>query len=87
MPLILYACSSCGHAQSKLINLKEVALLKNSEACPLCNKETFVRQLGAPASASKITIDNGFQQRSVDINPHVIEDNIKRSKDEPDRGD
>jgi len=86
MPLIAYKCSSCGLLKSKLVNSKDIASLKNSEACPFCNKETFIRQLGAPATTSKITIDNGFQQKSVDINPHVIEDNIKRSKQEPDRG-
>jgi len=85
VPLVAYKCSSCGHLQSKLIRPQELALLKNSEACPLCSKETFTRQLGAPASASKFTVDNGFQQKSVEINQSVIEDNIKRSKQEPDR--
>jgi hypothetical protein len=62
-----------------------LASLKNNEACPVCNKETFTRQLGAPASASKFTVDNGLQRKSVEINQHIIEDNIKRSKQEPDR--
>jgi putative FmdB family regulatory protein len=86
MPLIAYACSSCGHSSSKLIRSRDLASLKDREACSLCGEETFTRQLGAPASASKITIDNGSMQKSVDINPHIIEDNIKRSKGDPDRG-
>jgi putative FmdB family regulatory protein len=85
VPLISYKCSSCGHLDSKLVNPKDVASLKNSEACPICGKDTLKRQLGAPASVSKFTVDNGIQQKSVEINQHVIEDNIKRSKQEPDR--
>lgn len=86
MPMISYACPECGHASSRLVQPKNIKSLNNVETCPSCGKNSFTRQLGAPASVSKIKIDNGSMQKAVEINPEVIMDNIKRSKGEPDRG-
>jgi len=85
--MISYVCSSCGHTLSKLILPKNIKSLINIQNCPICGDLKLTRQLGAPASVSKITIDNGSMAKSVDINPEIIMDNIKRSKGEPDRGE
>lgn len=84
--MISYVCSECGYTSSRLIQPKNIKSLLNIDSCPSCGKRSFTRQLGAPASVSKIKIDNGSMQKAVEINPVVILDNIKRSKSEPDRG-
>jgi transcription elongation factor Elf1 len=84
--MILFACTKCKHEAHKLVKTRELASLQNSGACPSCGSEdSFERQLGAPASKSVFTIDQPGMQRAVEINQHVIEDNIKRSKKEPNR--
>lgn len=35
--------------------------------------------LSAPSSSSKITVDNGFQARAVEIRPDIVEINEERS--------
>jgi len=65
---------------------KDLASIKNVEACPLCKQDTFKRQIGAPASKSVFTVDQPGMQKAVELNMDVIQDNIKRSKKEPDRG-
>jgi len=86
MPLIGFECSSCGHSDSKLVKPKDLASVKNTGACPVCKKKTYERQLGAPASKSIITVDQPGMQKAVELNMDVIQDNIKRSKEDPDRG-
>jgi len=86
MPLIAFKCSSCGYSDSKLVKPKDLASMKNIEACPKCKAEaSYTRQLGAPASKSTFTVDQPGMQKAVELNMDVIQDNIKRSKDEPDR--
>lgn len=86
MPLIGFQCSSCGHSDTKLVKPKDLASVKNTGACPVCKEpETFERQLGAPASKSTFMVDQPGMQKAVELNMEVIQDNIKRSKEEPDR--
>lgn len=37
------------------------------------------KQLSAPSSTSKITIDNGVQARAVEVNPEIIRINHDRA--------
>ena len=48
--------------------------------CPVCNKNDLKKQLSAPSSSSKISVDNGVQARAVEITPDIIEINKARSE-------
>jgi putative FmdB family regulatory protein len=86
MPLIGFKCSECGHSDSKLVKPKDLASVKNTGACPVCkNEESYERQLGAPASKSTFSVDQPGMQKAVELNMDVIQDNITRSKKEPNR--
>lgn len=77
MPLIAYACV-CGHSEKKFIRQA-----KNAPAgflCPKCSTNDLKKQLSAPTSSSKITVDNGVQARAVEITPDIIEINKARSE-------
>lgn len=75
MPLISYACAS-GHSVKKFYRqVKEAPAVL---PCEECDKE-LKKQLKAPASTSKISIDNGVQARAVEVNPDIIAINHERA--------
>lgn len=76
MPLIAYACL-CGHTAKKFF--RQVAKAPAVFLCEYCNKENMKKQLSAPNSTSKITIDNGVQARAVEVNPDIIAINQERA--------
>jgi len=45
MPIYGYQCSACGHQKDALQKLSDPVLT----TCPQCHKETFARQVSAPA--------------------------------------
>lgn len=77
MPLIAYKCN-CGHLISKYE--RQVKDLPASLICPFCKTDTLKKQLSAPSSSSKITVDNGVQARAVEITPNIVEINKARSE-------
>lgn len=76
MPLIHYLCE-CKYSQTKFYRQAKDA--PATLPCVKCGKE-FKKQLSAPSSTSKITVDNGFQARAVEINPDIVEINRERSE-------
>lgn len=78
MPLIHYS-GECGHSVSKFYRQAKDA--PAFFACPAddCYHD-LKKQLKAPSSASKVTVDNGVQARAVEINPDIVEINKKRSE-------
>ena len=76
MPLIAYICE-CAHSTSKLF--RRVADAPATIICEKCSKE-MKKILSAPNSSSRITIDNGFQAKAVEIIPNILEINEERSK-------
>lgn len=86
MPMIRYRCTGekCGHSFTKLVRKGPDALPEL--ACVKCG-ENSKRVLGAPASASKIVVDNGLQARSVEIYPDIEDINYDRARKPFDRGD
>lgn len=75
MPLIAYKCE-CGSVSKKFMRMAKDA--PSSLICAQCGKEAK-KTLSAPSSASKITVDNGFQARAVEITPNIVEINEERS--------
>ena len=75
MPLIAYQCE-CGSVIKKFTRAASGA--PSSLICAVCSK-TMKKLLSAPSSTSKITVDNGFQARQVEINPDIVEINEERS--------
>ena len=75
MPLIAYTCE-CSISKSKLF--RRVADAPATIICE-CGKD-MKKTLSSPTSSSKITIDNGFQARRVEIIPNIVEINEERSK-------
>jgi hypothetical protein len=74
MPLIHYLCS-CGLQVSKFYrNAKEAPV---GLTC-VCGNE-YKKQLSAPSSKSVLTIDNGVQAKSVEVDLAVVESNIINS--------
>lgn len=74
MPLIAYQCE-CGIATKKFVRSA-----KDAPASLICKCEkTMKKLLSAPSSASKISVDNGFQARAVEITPNILEINEERS--------
>lgn len=76
MPLIAYACE-CGHSAKKFF--RQVAQAPAFFLCEQCNKENMKKQLSAPNSTSKISVDNGVQARAVEVNPDIIAINHERA--------
>jgi len=76
MPLIAYTCE-CKHSKSKLF--RRVAEAPATISCDICGKE-MKKTLSSPTQSSKITVDNGFQARAVEIVPDIIEINEERSR-------
>jgi hypothetical protein len=76
MPLIAYVCES-KHSKSKLF--RRVAEAPATIICETCGKD-MKKTLSMPSTSSKITVDNGFQARAVEILPDIIEINEERSK-------
>jgi hypothetical protein len=75
MPLIAYQCE-CGCVDKKFVRAASNA--PSSLICKVCAK-TMKKLLSAPSSSSKISIDNGFQARAVEITPNIVEINEERS--------
>lgn len=77
MPLLFYLCD-CGRKMSKFHrNAKDAPM---GFTC-ICGDE-YKRQLSSPSSKSVITIDNGIQAKSVEVNLETIESNeINSTKD------
>jgi hypothetical protein len=80
MPRILYTCTkeSCKKVDAYIIPVSKISSEKQCKSCGGVAKRT----LAAPASTSKISIDNGFQTKSVEIIPNIIELNEERRKKE-----
>lgn len=74
MPIIAYACED-KHVSKKYHRQAKEAPVSLTCECGKVSK----RQLSMPSSASKVTIDNGFQSRAVEVNMDVIESNKERS--------
>ncbi|MDO9364918.1 MAG: zinc ribbon domain-containing protein [Methylotenera sp.] len=45
MPIYDYQCSSCGHKAEVMRKMSAASV----EACPVCGKETFAKQVSAPS--------------------------------------
>jgi hypothetical protein len=86
MPMIRYTCTDekCGHTFTKLIR-KGPDALPDIE-CEKC-KGKARRTLSSPASASKITVDNGIQARAVEIYPDIEQINREMASKPYNRGD
>lgn len=86
MPMIRYACTDnkCGHTFTKLFRKGLDALPEFK--CEKCEGKAK-RTLSSPASASKITVDNGIQARAVEIYPDIDQINRDRARKPYDRGD
>lgn len=76
MPLIAYVCE-CGHSIKKFV--RQVKEAPGVLLCEYCNKENMKKQLSAPTTTSKISIDNGVQARAVEVNPDIIAINHDRA--------
>lgn len=74
MPLLSYLCS-CGKSVSKFYRVAKDAPV---ELACVCGSE-YKRQLSAPSSKSVITIDNGVQAKSVEVNLDTINSNQENS--------
>lgn len=81
MPLVNYLCKDCGHKEEKLLRPGKIT---GSIECLKC-KGNSIKQMGTPASVSKITVDNGWQAKSVEIMPDILELHQERGKKQ-DRG-
>lgn len=76
MPLFAYACEPCNSVVKKFVRAA-----KDSPPFLICANcaNNMKKLLSAPSSSSKITVDNGFQARAVEINPDIVEINEERS--------
>ena len=74
MPLLSYLCS-CGLRISKFYRSAKDAPVGLTCACG----GEYKKQLSAPSSKSVITIDNGFQAKSVEVNLETIKSNEENS--------
>jgi hypothetical protein len=59
----------------------KVGKIPSEKKCSACGGDSK-RTLSAPASTSKISVDNGSQSRAVEIVPNIIELNEERRKKE-----
>ena len=76
MPMVNYACEN-GHTDKKMF--RKASDIPTFIDCSHCDKK-MRKQLSAPSSSSKISVDNGVQARRVEISPDIIEVNEERSK-------
>jgi hypothetical protein len=76
MPLIPYICNSCGFTCKKMLRR---APFPSTLICDKCDG-SMTRSLRAPSQSSKITVDNGYQARAVEIEPNIVEINEEQSK-------
>jgi len=74
--MIHYTCSDCGFTFTKLFRGAPFPTILGCEQC----KGNMKKELSAPSSSSKISVDNGVQARRVEISPDIIETNDARSK-------
>ena len=78
MPLIHYVCE-CRYSISKFYRQPKDAPV--TLLCIKCGKDSK-KVLKAPSSSSIITVDNGIQAKSVEVNLEVIESNqLEADKD------
>lgn len=76
MPLINYLCE-CKNSKSKFYRQpKDAAVFI---ICDKCGKD-MKKCLRSPSNSSKISIDNGFQAKAVEVDPDVVEIFQKRSE-------
>jgi hypothetical protein len=76
MPLIAYLCE-CKNSKTKYYRQVKDVLV--SVVCDKCDKQ-MKKCLSAPTNSSKVTVDNGFQARAIEVNPDIIEINKARSE-------
>lgn len=76
MPMIHYICNECGFSARKIFRKPPYP---STLICDKCNG-SMTKELSAPSSSSKISVDNGVQARRVEISPDIIETNEARSK-------
>jgi hypothetical protein len=74
MPLIHYICK-CGISTSKFYRFVKEIFSELECECGLKMR----RQLSSPSNASKITVDNGVQAKSVEVDLNVVESNQENS--------
>lgn len=75
MPLIHYLCE-CKSCINKFHRQAKEA--PSSIKCEKCGGN-MKKQLSAPSSSSKVTVDNGVQARAVEVNPDIVEINEQRA--------
>lgn len=75
MPIIAYSCNK--HVIKKFYRSATDA--PAHLVCETCG-DLAGKLLSAPSSTSKITVDNGFQARAVEVNPDIVEINKARSE-------
>lgn len=76
MPILSYSCN-CGNVTKKYFRQAKDG--PASFSCAKCGNSAK-KILSAPSSSSKITVDNGFQARAVEIVPDIIEINQARAE-------
>jgi len=76
MQIIAYSCS-CKNLTKKFYRLG-----KDAPAYVLCDRcgLQMKKLLSPPSSTSKVTVDNGFQARAVEVNPDIVQINKERSE-------
>jgi hypothetical protein len=86
MPMVRFKCTDpgCGVSFTKIYRKGPDAPAEIE--CKKC-KARSTRVLSGPASASKITMDNGIQARAVEIYPDVEEIMSERARKPDNRGD
>ncbi len=74
MPLLYYLCS-CGKNISKFYRV-----VKDAPPCIICEcGNEYKKQLSSPSRQSVLTIDNGVQAKSVEVNLDTIKSNEENS--------
>lgn len=68
MPILSYKCE-CGISKKTLVRAKEI---KTHEQICTCGKK-MKRILNAPASVSKMIIDQGFQSKAIEVMTDIVE--------------
>ena len=77
---IVYVCNNpdCRNTIVKLV--RDAKDIKGYLDCGECGIGKLERRLGSVASTSKIVVDDGQQGRAVEIDPIIVEENMKRNK-------
>lgn len=73
--IIYYLCEKCKNSNKKYY--KDHKLIKDTVECDDC-KGDMERQLSAPSSKSTQIIDNGLQEREVEVMNDVIQKETDR---------